>query len=435
MPRFALKFLLCGALLCCLLPARAQEQEQAQIPSQEQAQEQEQAQPQPQQKLKMLPGEYRDNTWQSDAERAAEQSLHEAISAIESSQGAYGPDLSEQMLSLGLALQQQQRHLEAVTTFKRGVHLARVNSGLYCPDQIPLLQGQVRSHIALGQYAEADDLQQYLYRVELRALERGEERANALVQQANWQFNAHRLGLGWQGPGRLSNMWELYRQAFNDLLAAEGEESPKLLTPLWGMLRTQYLISEYRGEYQQPMPGTPGNALSQDSYRFYSDRKENYDRGKSILAAIYQIQLGNHGEHSKEALAALVQLGDWALWNDRDEEALQTYRLALAELASEDAAQPVGNGFFAQPTPLPDLDGLRRLPPAVSAEQGDLLVEFDVDSRGRVENLERLDDNADLDDVALRLLRDLRDIRFRPRFQGENPVTTEKLVRAYDIEQ
>ena len=411
MPRFALKSLLGGALLCCLLPVQAQE------------------------KLKMLPGEYRDDTWQSDSERAAEQSLQDAISAIESSQGAYGPDLSEQMLSLGLALQQQQRHLEAVSTFKRGVHLARVNSGLYCPDQIPLLQGQVRSHIALGQYAEADDLQQYLYRVELRALESGEERANALVQQANWQFNAHRLGLGWQGPGRLSNMWELYRQAFNDILEVEGEESPKLLTPLWGMLRTQYLVSEYRDDYHQPAPGMSPNALSQDTYRFYSDRKENYNRGKSILAAIYQIQLSNHGEHSSEALAALVQLGDWALWNDREEEALQAYRLALAELASEDAAQTGGSGLFAQPKALPDLDGLRRLPPEVSADQGGLLVEFDVDARGRVENLERLDDNAELDDMALRLLRDLRDIRFRPRFQGEEPVTTEKLVRAYDIKQ
>lgn len=411
MPRFALNFLLCGALLCCLFPARAQE------------------------KLEMLPGEYRDDTWQSDSERAAEQSLQDAISALESSQGAYAPELSEHMLSLGLALQQQQRHLEAVSTFKRGVHLARVNNGLYCPDQIPLLRGQVRSHIALGQYAEADDLQQYLYRVELRALESGEERADALVQQANWQFNAHRLGLGWQGPGRLSNMWELYRQAFNDILTAEGEESPKLLTPLWGMLRTQYLISEYRAEYQQPAPGMNSNALSQDMHRFYSDRKENYKRGKSILAAIYQVQLSNHGELSAEALEALVQLGDWALWNDHSEEALQAYRLALGELESEDAAQAMEDGFFARPTPLPDLDGLRRLPPEVSAEQGDILVEFDVDSRGRVENLERLDDNADLDNTALRLLRDLRDIRFRPRFQGEEPVTTEKLVRAYDIEQ
>lgn len=415
MSRFALKSLLCGALLCSLLPAEAEDQAQ--------------------EKLRMLPGEYRDDTWQSESERAAEQSLQEAISALESSQGAYGPDLSEQMLSLGLALQQQQRHLEAVSTFKRGVHLARVNSGLYCPDQIPLLQGQVRSHIALGQYAEADDLQQYLYRVELRALESGEERANALVQQANWQFNAHRLGLGWQGPGRLSNMWELYRQAFNDILEVEGEESPKLLTPLWGMLRTQYLVSEYRADYQQPAPGMNPNALSQDTYRFYSDRKENYNRGKSILAAIYKIQLSNHGQHSNEALAALVQLGDWALWNDREEEALQAYRLALAELASADAAQVGDTGFFTQPIPLPDLDGLRRLPPEVGAEQGGLLVEFDVDSRGKVENLERLDENDALDGVAPRLLRDLRDIRFRPRFQGDEPVTTEKLVRAYDIER
>ena len=201
------------------------------------------------------------------------------------------------------------------------------------------------------------------------------------------------------------------------------------------MLRTQYLVSEYRDDYHQPAPGMSPNALSQDTYRFYSDRKENYNRGKSILAAIYQIQLSNHGEHSSEALAALVQLGDWALWNDREEEALQAYRLALAELASEDAAQTGGSAFFAQPKALPDLDGLRRLPPEVSADQGGLLVEFDVDARGRVENLERLDDNADLDDMALRLLRDLRDIRFRPRFQGEEPVTTEKLVRAYDIKQ
>ena len=411
MPRFALRTLVSCALLCALLPARAQD------------------------KLDMLPGEYRDNTWQSDSERTAEQSLQDAIKRLESSQGAYGPGLSEKMLSLGLALQKHQRHTEAVSAFKRGVHLARINSGLYCPDQIPLLQAQVRSHIALGQYAEADDLQQYLYRVELRALESGEERANALVQQANWQFNAHRLGLGWQGPGRLSNMWELYRRAFTDILEAEGDTSPKLLTPLWGMLRTQYLVSEYRTESIAPGGGMNPSTLSQDMQRFYGDRSENYERGTSILAAIYQVQLSNHGEHSPEARQALVQRGDWALWNEQDEDALQAYRLALAELAGEDAAQASGETLFAEPMPLPDLDGLRRLPPAVSAEQGNILVEFAVDARGRVDNLERLDDNTELDDTASRLLRELRNIRFRPRFAGDQPVATEKLVRAYDIEQ
>lgn len=384
-------------------------------------------------KLEMLPGEYKDETWQSEAERTAEQSLRRAIEQLEASQGAYGSDLPEQMLSLGLTLQQQQRHLEAVNTFKRGVHLARINSGLYCPDQIPLLQGEVKSHIALGQYAEADELQQYLYRVQLRSMEVGEARANALIEQANWQFNAHQLRLGWQGPGRMSNMWDLYRQAFDDIMAVEGKTSPKLLPPLYGMLRTQYLVQEYLAANVHISNSPGAAAISEQVSLFYSDRRQNYSRGKAILEAIYEIQLINHGAHSAEALDAMVQLGDWALWNGQ--ESVASYRRVLTELASTDAAQVVPDRYFAEPVPLPDLKGLRPLPQAVSAEQGNILVEFGVDSRGRVRDLERRDENEDSDAAASRLLRVLRDTRFRPRFEANEPQDTVGLVRAYDIKQ
>ena len=384
-------------------------------------------------KLEMLPGEYKDDTWQSDAERTAEQSLRQAIEQLETSQGAYGSGLSEQMLSLGLSLQQQQRHLEAVNAFKRGVHLARINSGLYCPDQIPLLEGEVKSHIALGQYAEADELQQYLYRVQLRSMEAGEARADALVQQANWQFNAHQLRLGWQGPGRLSNMWDLYRQAFTDILAVEGNASPKLLPPLYGMLRTQYLVQEYRAANVHSGNSPGAEVISEEINRFYSDRRQNYSRGKAIVEAIYEVQRINHGAHSVEALDAMVQMGDWALWNGQHEDSVASYRELLTELASADAAQVAPDRYFAEPIPLPQLQGLRPLPQAVSAEQGNILVEFGVDFRGRVRDLERLDENEDSDAAASRLLRVLRDTRFRPRFEANEPQDTVGLVRAYDI--
>ena len=143
-------------------------------------------------------------------DRTAEKSLQEAIKQIESREGAYAADLPEQMLSLGLALQQQDRHGEAVDIFKRGVHLARINNGLYCTEQVPLLQGEIQSSIALGEYARVDELQQYLYRVEVRGLGGGEQRAEALIRQATWQFNAYQLGLGEQGAERLARMWELY---------------------------------------------------------------------------------------------------------------------------------------------------------------------------------------------------------------------------------
>ena len=61
---------------------------------------------------------------ESFGDRKVEKSLLDSISQIESRDGAYAAGLPEQMLSLGLALQQQNRHGEAIDAFKRGVHLA-----------------------------------------------------------------------------------------------------------------------------------------------------------------------------------------------------------------------------------------------------------------------------------------------------------------------
>ena len=57
-------------------------------------------------------------------------SYRQAITDLESAQGAYATQLPEQLLGLGLSLQNAGQHEEAVRVFKRGVHLARVNDGL-----------------------------------------------------------------------------------------------------------------------------------------------------------------------------------------------------------------------------------------------------------------------------------------------------------------
>ncbi|MEE4146576.1 MAG: hypothetical protein V2I26_17360 [Halieaceae bacterium] len=362
-----------------------------------------------------------------------EQSLLDAISRLESRDGAYSADLPEHMLSLGLALQQQERHGEAVDVFKRGVHLARINNGLYCPEQIPLLNGEIRSSIALGEYARVDDLQQYLYRVQVRGQASGEQRAAALLQQADWHFNAYQLGIGEQGAERLMAMWELYRLAWSDINSTLGETAPELLPPLYGLLRTQYLISEYRAD-SEPQSGSFHTGYGNtDGNRFYTYRSENYDLGRSVIMAIYQVQQTNHGADSDEALGALVALGDWALWHDKRADATRTYQLALAELAQRDAAKEAEAGFLVEPVPLPDIKGLHRLPTPVEAGQGNILVEFGVDERGEVTNLETLDADSDIEDAAARLLRVLRNTKFRPRFVAGEPAGTDKLVRAYDI--
>ena len=362
-----------------------------------------------------------------------ERSMRNAISDIESSHGAYAADLPEQMLSLGLALQQQDRHAEALAVFKRGVHLARINNGLYSAEQIPLLQGEITSAAALGEYGHVDQLQEYLYRVQQRGLPAGEARANALVKQATWQFNAYQLGLGESGPERLLSMWDLYRLAWNDLLTIEGENSPKLLPPLYGLLRTQYLISQYQAANEGTGNNFSSNYGSANANRFYSYRSQNYELGRSVILSIYNIQRENRGESSKEAAQALVSLGDWAMWYGKRDDATAIYQHALAELALRDDAQQQEFALLDQPVPLPDMKGLRSLPPPVSAEEGNILVEFGVDGRGKVIDLTRLDTNEDMDATAIRLMRVLRGTKFRPRFEAGEPVVTDKLVRAYDI--
>lgn len=361
----------------------------------------------------------------------SEPAYRAAIAKIESSQGAYAAGLSEQLLSLGLSMQSQGRHTEAIDLFKRGVHLARINNGLHSVEQIPLLQGQISSQVALGNYAAADERQNYMYRVQIRGIESGESRTTALMQQATWQHNAFRLDIGNQGFNRLMNMWDLYRLALNDIIAREGETSPELLPPLHGMLQAQYLISNYRPENDNSVSADDMGSRQQLN-RFYAYRSQSYDKGRSVILAIYGIEK-EQGDQGVAAARARVMLGDWELWHDNRDRAQQAYQAALVELAGRDDAQVQAEQLLGKPVALPDIDGIRPLPPAVGAEQGNILLEFGVSDRGRVINLERLDESEGSDAAANRLMRKLRKTTFRPRFDAGEPIETEKLVWTYDI--
>ena len=128
-------------------------------------------------------------------------------------------------------------------------------------------------------------------------------------------------------------------------------------------------------------------------------------------------------------------LGDWQFWHGMREGALETYRTAIMELAERDDAEEQVNRLFGEPAALPDLDGVRPLPPTTSPDMADLLLEFKVTPGGRVVDLSRLDDNLDNEPKANRLMRQLRKTRFRPRFEGIEPVETEMNNWAYDTQQ
>lgn len=373
---------------------------------------------------------------ESIAESADLQAYREAVRRAEKEFGAYDPALAEQLLGLGQELQRQQRHEEAVTVFKRGVHIARINDGLYSRQQIPLLRGQIASHIALGQLSEADERQHNLYRVQIRSFGAGEQRAQALMQQAGWQLDAYQAGLGGAGFNRLMNMWDLYRLALTDMAARDGETSPMLLEPLYGMLRAQYLIASYRMDTASSSagPGSENDYLNRQDYnRFNAYKARSFEKGSAVIRAIYEIEQQQPQPDPVASARITAQLGDWYLLHEEHEMAEDAYREALGELVELDDAQQHAAAIFGEPTALPSLEGVRPLPESVPVEAANVLLEFSVTRRGRVVNLERVDDTEGNSGKVNRLMRQLRKTPFRPRFVDGEPVDTAKVVRAYVV--
>ncbi|MDX2348832.1 MAG: tetratricopeptide repeat protein, partial [Porticoccus sp.] len=90
----------------------------------------------------------------SDINRSIE-NYQSAIAQQESEAGPYDPALSELSFGLGNTLLYNYRYTEAISAYKRSMHLHRVNDGVYSLSQAPMLRGIIKSHIELGQIEEA----------------------------------------------------------------------------------------------------------------------------------------------------------------------------------------------------------------------------------------------------------------------------------------
>ena len=352
-----------------------------------------------------------------------------AIREAELSGGAYSGAIAEHLLGLGTTLQQLNRHAEAIEVLKRGVHLSRINSGLYSAEQLALLRSEIRSHMAMGNFDVVDERQRYLYRVERRSLSSSTESTQALIRQAQWQRQAFLLSVGEPETqaGRLMIMWDLYRMALNESIDIYGEQALELKKPLEGMIETQYLFAGYRGYQHDP-------SSSASELQAAAMTNQSYRRGESVLKAILEVNmLNNLG--AEQRIDDTVVLGDWAWWFGKFNDA-QTYyseAMTLIEALPEDSTPGLVNTLFGQPTILPSLEAIRPLPDHGTREDGELVIGFDLTETGRVTNVERLREPEVEEEKAIsRLVRALKNTRFRPPFSDGMPVAVEGMVWSFE---
>ena len=90
------------------------------------------------------------------------------VTQLESSGGAYNPQLAEALLGLGQAQRMHGLYAAAAETIQRALHIARVNEGLHNPAHIPLLQALLEAYTALGDAEAMDRYYQQMYWVRMR---------------------------------------------------------------------------------------------------------------------------------------------------------------------------------------------------------------------------------------------------------------------------
>jgi hypothetical protein len=86
---------------------------------------------------------------------------------LETEGGPRNPQLTPNLLALGLALRAADRHAEAAAAFLRAVFVIRANEGLYTKRQVPVLELLIESAGAAGDWravANARDLMAWIYR-------------------------------------------------------------------------------------------------------------------------------------------------------------------------------------------------------------------------------------------------------------------------------
>lgn len=355
--------------------------------------------------------------------------LEARVRELEDGAGPYAVGLHEPLADLARRYVSLGRPAQALALYQRSLHVLRVNAGLGDPAQMAVLREMLRLHRAAGDRAALDDLYAYYYRLGW-LLAGGPEGGDwqVALESLRWQREWLRGERG-DPSGRLL---DLYQRNADLIEAADGAPFAVRRDLALSQLRNLYLLRdrivplvEERSSVlgprplprQQPFPQDPGRE------RLLRIRRSAQAEGESLLEALLE-----DAPDASERAALQRQMGDWAQWNGNWYAAVEAWQAAIATLEAAGETERIAD-WFGEPVELPD-NGAFWQP---AAEDVSLVrIRFRVSRRGLPREL----DSALLsgrDGARIVGARELRGVRFRPRFSDGEPVDSDSLERDYEV--
>ncbi len=363
------------------------------------------------------------------------------LDAVESSQGPYADGLAEPLLGLARYHRGQGELDASLASYRRALHLVRINDGLYSERQVPVVRELLQVFRDAGDLAALDDRYDYFFRLYGSGQPPYTDvRMQATLEYLRWQREAFRSELDAGNDRRLLDLYDLNRQVLEAVESDLSVEPQVKIELVISQLRNLYLLLDRikpptdvfygPGGGRQVSGYAGGNFQDFNRTRLETLRSTAVSRGRTLISSLLDEQ---PGIAVRERARLHLELGDWYQWNDIRHSAFDHYRSAFELLAGDADEEQLGE-WFGRPVELPDNGAFWQPPhPRDSEDSGLVLASFRVNARGRARDVESHEAGGEDAAYASRLRRALRNTRFRPRFEDGEAVDSRVVKRQYRV--
>lgn len=342
---------------------------------------------------------------------AAKQNFETAIEIIEDNEDQLNSDLINPLRGLGLAQLETGRPDLAVRTFGRAVHISHVNEGPHNLEQIVILESLAETNLRLGDLEQAKNNHDIIYSLNLRHFENNAiAMVPSLLRRAEWQ----------RRTGYILDERATYRRVIRIVETENGKNDISLVSPLLKLGESYYYVDTSDSSGFPTATAASGELYFKRAVRIATEHPE------SDWAMVAKTQLA---------------LGDYYTFRADTSKARNRYTVVWDILSAEPdrlaiRAQTLETLTSLNVDPIPryvgDATPSDRENPDITLLEGNILVSFDVNRRGRVEDLEIVEaEPAEFKRLLRAVQRQMRTRIYRPRFVDAEAVDTPDQVLSH----
>jgi tetratricopeptide (TPR) repeat protein len=356
------------------------------------------------------------------------------------SEGPYASGLTDPLAGVAQIYKQRGQYDEAIESYRRALHVIRVNDGLKSERQLPLLKDLMAIYRIVGDGQALDDAYHYYFNIHGNGYPPYTEASIAAnVEYMAWQREAFGVKIGGKAQSRARAVQAYLRNAqmIEEMAAQTSPNVDWYEDIVMSQMANLYMVMGEDLEEHMSV-GMPSGAMygsELQSEAFVRDRISVIQgTGEKVGRKLIQSLIDMRPEAPATKRAALyLELGDWNQWNGSLRRANEAYSIVETLLLAENEHELLEN-WLAEPMELPDERALWRSASGLSRERHPVMtVRYDVSEKGDVRNVSVSQSDASASWPANRLKRLLRETHFRPRFAGGQPLAATNLERNYQV--